>query len=395
MHDGLGVPGAADLNTPAAVPPDGQPPELRQRCALVGFGGHEDGTAADGQRIRTHVPTGCGNFEQGLARLARRHDGGVARRHRDARSQCAHRHRSDIRIRRHNVNISQRQPQLMRDDLADHRGSALPHVALATVNEHPSVFVDLHDDGGPIPVANGAVAAHVHGGRHPDATPPRAATARGLALARPIYGLGGLIEALHIAGTADVPAMHRGLAHPHGIAFVDVHRIQAQLARHGVNMAIEREQHLRATKSAEGTAGWVVGVVQRGVRRHVDVAKHVVAAHGAHVHHVTGQPGVCTTLRDDSHLLGNDHAVAVHAQLQRDPLGHADARGLKVLKAVVHQAHRPPCPQRQQTRHKLVVVFDDLGAEGATRRGLDHANTRYGQPQRHGNLHAHQVHCLR
>ena len=156
-------------------------------------------------------------------------------------------------------------------------------------------------------------------------------------------------------------------------------------------MAIERKQHLRAAKATEGTAWWVVGVVQRGLRAHIGIGVHVVAAHGTDVHHIPRQPGVGSAFGHEAHLLGHNLAVFAHTQLEGDVLGHTGAGRLKIFQAVINQTHWAAGVQRQQASQQLVVVFDNLAAKAPARGGLNHSHPRDRQPQSLGHLHTHQV----
>ena len=112
------------------------------------------------------------------------------------------------------------------------------------------------------------------------------------------------------------------------------------------------------------------------------------------MHHVTCQAGIGAALGHNFHLLGDDQAITVHTQLERDALGHAGAGRLKIFQPVIDQAHRALGVQRQQASHQLVVVFHNLAAKAAAGCSLNYAHARDWQAQRHGNLHAHQVHRL-
>ena len=121
--------------------------------------------------------------------------------------------------------MRQRHLQLLRHHLAEHGHSALPHIAFTTDDENAPVLVDLNDDGRAIPVANGAVAANVHGRCHTHTTALAAPANTIAALVCPANGLGGLLYALLQAGAADMPAMHGGITHLVQIAQVYGHRV--------------------------------------------------------------------------------------------------------------------------------------------------------------------------
>ena len=108
----------------------------------------------------------------------------------------------------------------------------------------------------------------MHGRSHADAPAFDAVLGRGLALltfVRPVQGRCSLVNTFLQASAANVPAVHRGFAHFECIAFVHLHWIEIQLFGHGVDVAVEGEQHLRATKTTKRAAWRVVGVVQRGL----------------------------------------------------------------------------------------------------------------------------------
>ena len=121
---------------------------------------------------------------------------------------------------------------------------------------------------------------------------------------------------------------------------------------------------------------------------------HIVAAHGADMHHIAGKAGIGAAFGNNAHLLGDYAAVHLHAQLESDALRHAGTCCLEVLQPVVDQPHRAPGMQGQQAGQQLVVVLHDLAAEAASGSGLNHTHAGNGQTQGHGHLHAHQIHGL-
>ena len=282
----------------------------------------------------------------------------------------------------------------MGHDLAEHGARPLAHIAFTADEEDATVFVDLDDQRRSIPVAYGAVAAHMHGRRHAHAATLDATDLGALAFAGPTYSLGCHVYAFPKPGAADMPAVNRDITGLERVDLVHLHRVQAQFLRHGVDMAVERKLHLGSAKAPEGTAWRIVGVVQRCFRTHIGIAVHVVAAHGTDVHHITGKACICTAFGNDANLLGDNAAVLEHAQLEGDALGHAGTCGLEVLQAVVDQPHRTSGMQSQQAGKQLVVVLHDLAAEATSGRGLNHAHAENGQTKGHGHLHAHQIHCL-
>ena len=166
--------------------------------------------------------------------------------------------------------------------------------------------------------------------------------------------------------------------------------VQTQSARHGVNVAVQRKLHLRAPKTAKCTVRWVVGVDQRGVRVHVLQPVHVVAAHGAHMHHLGRQSAVGPALSDDAHVFGNDDATRVHANLQRDALGQTGAACQKVFEPVVDEPHRLACSQCQPGSDQVVGVLNHLAAKAAAGSGLNHADLRDRHLQHGGQARSHQ-----
>ncbi|MNV46407.1 hypothetical protein D3C71_1382390 [compost metagenome] len=252
------------------------------------------------------------------------------------------------------------------------------------MDDDAAVFVDLHDHGRAVPVADGAVAAHVHGRGHAHAAAFRAARRSRFARLAPAQRARRLVDALDEAGARDLPAVHRHLAGADGVLLVDLGRIEPELHRHRVDVAVEREQHLRAAEAAEGPVRRRVGIDHGGVRAHVLQAVHVVAAHGAHVHHLGGQARIGAAVRDDAHVLRNNQAVTRHAELERDALGNARGAGQEIFEPVVDQAHRLAGLHREQAGDQLVRIFDDLAAEAAAGGRLDHADGGHRPFQRRG-----------
>ena len=222
----------------------------------------------------------------------------------------------------------------------------------------------------------------MHRRGHAHAAPQRAAAAWPGTAFSPADGGGALVHAFLQARAADVPAVHRSLAAPDGVASVDLHRVQAEQARHRVDVAVQGEEHLRAAEAAEGPVWRVVGVGERGVAAHVRQPVHVVAAHGADVHDLGTQAAVGAAVGEDAHVLGHDQALARHAQRQVDALRQAAAGAQEVLDPAVDQAHRPAGAQGQQRGDERVGVLDDLGPEAAAHRGGGHADARHRPLQR-------------
>ena len=167
----------------------------------------------------------------------------------------------------------------------------------------------------------------MHGGSHADATLPRALGARPQALACPVQCAGALVQAFLQPGAADVPAVHRGLAQFDRVDAVHMDRVQAEHAGHGVDVAVQRELHLRAAEAPKGAVGWRVGVGQPRARSHIGVAVHVVAAHGADMHDLGRQSAVGAAVGQDVDFFGHNHSVLVHSQPQSDLLGQAGGGG--------------------------------------------------------------------
>jgi hypothetical protein len=185
VHHGLGVPAAADLDAFSAVAPDVLAHQISQRDAAPRLGTHADGTRVQLQGLGRNAECGGGLREQLVTRRARCNDGGIAGHDGHARRERTDAEGRGVGVRRDHVHMRQRDVQLVGYHLAEHGHGALAHVAFAAVDDHPAVLVDLHHHRGAVPVADGAVAADMHGGRHADAAPPCSGYLRALALGVP------------------------------------------------------------------------------------------------------------------------------------------------------------------------------------------------------------------
>ena len=262
-----------------------------------------------GGRLQHHG----GNFKKFFLRLPRGKNRRVAGDDGDARGERADAKRRAVGIGRDYMDMRQRNVQLVRDDLAQHRHGALTHVAFAAVDDHAAVFLDLDHDCGAIPVADGTVAADVHDSRHAHAAPLDAGTEGFIPLVLPSDGHRRAVNALFQAGAADLPTVHGYLACRDRVALVDIDRVDAEHAAHRVQVAVQRELHLRAAETAKRAMRRIVRIDQRGMRTHIFQAVHVVAAHGADMHDLGRQAAVGAAFGDDPHVLGDDQAVSCHA----------------------------------------------------------------------------------
>ena len=162
---------------------------------------------------------------------------------------------------------------------------------------------------------------------------------------------------------------------------MNCHRVQTQLMGHGVDVAVERKQHLRATKTTESPMRRIVRVNQLRITPHMLEAVHVVTAHGADVHDLGTQPAVGAAIGHNLDILGHNAPLPVHAHAQGDALWQAAAGGQKIFQAIVHQPNRRSDFQRQQCGHQGVGIFHNLAAKAPTDGRGHHADAGDGHFQ--------------
>lgn len=170
-------------------------------------------------------------------------------------------------------------------DLREHGHGALPHIGLATVNDGTAIAVDLDHDGRAIPIPNRAITTDMHGRGHAHTTTHGTGLLGMTTPLIPANGLGTLVQAFLQPRTADLPAMDGYIPHLDGIDSMHINRIESQHAGHGVNMAVQSEQHLRATKPPKCAMRRRMGVSQACPGAYILQSMHVVTTHGRDMHH--------------------------------------------------------------------------------------------------------------
>ena len=207
-------------------------------------------------------------------------------------------------------------------DLTEHGLRPLAHIALGGVQHHTPIFVDFKQNSRTIPIADGAVAADMHGSRYALATTFSRVSGCCAGLV-PSNRVCALIQTFNQPGTADFPTVHRGFARSNRIELMHCYRVKPQSARHGIDVAVQSEQHGRSAKPTECAVRWRVCVGECGVATYVFEAVHVVAAHGGDVHDLATQTCVSATIGQDLDVLCQDQTVFAHAQTQGDALWQA------------------------------------------------------------------------
>ena len=93
------------------------------------------------------------------------------------------------------MHVRDRNVQLVGDHLAEHGHGALTCIALAAVHNRAAVLIDFDPNGRAVPISNGSVAAHMHGGGHAHTAFYGAIQWGGQSFLMPFHGSGGLLEA--------------------------------------------------------------------------------------------------------------------------------------------------------------------------------------------------------
>src|SRR3989338_6650346 len=140
-------------------------------------------------------------------RLRSRLDHGGPGVDRNARGKGSDAEGRDVGIRSLDGDMRWRDAQFLCADLGQHGEGTLPHVGFAGQDHGAAILVDFQKDGGPVPVADGTVAADMHCRRHAKAAPQHTRTLWACALRVPVDGLADMRQAGFQRATADLPAM--------------------------------------------------------------------------------------------------------------------------------------------------------------------------------------------
>ena len=268
-----------------------------------------------------------------------------------------------------------------------HRGvRALPHVDGAAIDDAAAVAIDVH---------RGKRRGRRHAGLEADgnaaaaAQHPRASIKRTIPFKQDGKAVEDLLDrrvAHQRAGRLRPPVAQQ-------VPAAKLDRIDSQLARHHVGVALVGPHQLRDAEAAQ-RAGRRQIRVQR-VRVDRDVLDVVRARRGEAglLRHARPDVGVGAAVPPDLALARADAAVARNAALDAEA-ARVLGDGEELLFHRERDLYRPSCEQREH-RHQRLQLDVELGAEAAAEKRHAHADPVLRPAQQPRDLDAHERRALR